>query len=599
MTQDFKLTMDITPRGTVGHWGSIIHFTTGRDCCDFGHRAPGIWFAPNTIDTFALHIGYANDGGWAARPSGMPFQIGKTTRLELLCRGEKITITVDNKVYNYTHDSYRYSGPVTVYGGNPWYPPANCTIMNVCLETYGNPIQPFTCPTTLLPKSYVPRANTILANNITMTQDFILQFDITPKAIVGNWGSIMHFTTGGDCCGFGQRAPGIWFWPGTLELLFVVSDSQHGNFYPTGKFEGCSMNKKSRVVMVCKGKEVTITVDDNVKKFTQPTHRYSGPLTVFGSNPWYPAANCAVENVCLQLLGNSTKVPFRINIGNSNTNEKVVPLPPGLPSTFRLVKHIPQGYSDDYVYRFQGNNLIVRRVDHFGGWGAQTVAEISEGVQPHMSNIAFVRIEGGSMLNMSQLVVLDEYGDNISRGRPQQVNSETYGDANRTKANDGGEAPRPHPQEYHGRGADDLWQVQLAGLKKVSAVIVYNRSDCCQDRMASGFVIKLYAPRPTGGYMTVFVSNKLTAAPVQVIRTFDNNTGEKTVHGNNGTVTCEQYCHGPSSLGWGTGPWNGELPQSWNGAKCVGYAPDIGGCYTTFSRSGAGCVCEPTGTGWK
>lgn len=325
MTQDFKLTMDITPRGTVGNWGSIIHFTTGSDCCDLGHRAPGIWFAPNTLDTFALHVGHANDGGWAARPSGMPFQVGKTSRLELLCRGQNITVTVDSKVYKYTHDSYRYSGPLKVFGGDPWYPSANCTIMNVCLETYGNPIQPFVCASKLLPKSYVPRANTILANNITMTQDYILQFDITPKGTVGPWGSIMHFTVGGDCCGFGQRSPGIWFWPGSLKMLFVISDSQDGNWYPGGQHDGCSLNKTSRVVMVCKGKDVSVSIDNNVKKFTQLSHRYSGPATVFGSNPWYPAANCVIENVCLELLGNSTPVePKWITRMKHGPNWKVV-----------------------------------------------------------------------------------------------------------------------------------------------------------------------------------------------------------------------------------------------------------------------------------
>ena len=352
MTEDYKLSMDITPRGTVGNWGSIIHFTTGGDCCAPSQRTPGIWFAPNTIDTFALHVGFANDGGWAARPSGMPFAIGKKSHFELECKGNQVKVTVDGKVYNYTHDSYRFSGPVRVYGGDPWYPPANCFVQNLCLQ---------------LSKSWT------------------------------------------------------------------------------------------------------------------------------------------------------------VNIGNSNTNEKIVPLPADLPSSARNIKHVPQGYSDDYVYRFEGNNLIVRRVDHFGGWGAQTKAVISEGVMPHIPNVAFVRIEGGTrVLNLSQLVVLDEYGNNISRGRPQQVNSETYGDANKTKANDGGEAPRGHPNEYHGHNNEtgqDLWQVQLDGPRNVASVIVYNRSDCCADRMASGYVIKLYSPNPGGGYRQVFVSSRLNANPVQVVRT--------------------------------------------------------------------------------
>jgi len=139
MTQDYILSMDITPGGSVGFWGSIIHFTTGPDCCALGHRAPGLWFAPGTIDTFALHIGNSNEGGWAARPSGMPFAVGKRSRLIITCKGQNITVQVDDKTYNYTHTGYRYSGKInTVYGSDPWYPAANCSVENVCLQTLGN-----------------------------------------------------------------------------------------------------------------------------------------------------------------------------------------------------------------------------------------------------------------------------------------------------------------------------------------------------------------------------------------------------------------------------------------------------------------------------
>lgn len=137
MTEDFILTMDITPRGTVGNWGSIIHFTTGPDCCDLGQRAPGLWFAPGSIDTFALHIGNSNEGGWAARPSGMPFAVGKTSNLKIECRGQNVAVTVDGKVYNYSHSGNRYTGIIkTVYGSDPWYPAANCSVDNVCLRTF-------------------------------------------------------------------------------------------------------------------------------------------------------------------------------------------------------------------------------------------------------------------------------------------------------------------------------------------------------------------------------------------------------------------------------------------------------------------------------
>lgn len=384
------------------------------------------------------------------------------------------------------------------------------------------PITKFSIQNNMLPETYAIKQNTVLVQSLKMTQDYKLQFVITPRGIQGNWGNIIHLTSDDrDHSSFGSRTPAIWFWPGNLQLhvrIGASSDLNWGIDIP-----GCQLNKESMFSLECRGKSVRIILDGKSYTATHPNWRYSGNVKVYGSNPWYPPAIAEIKDVGLQLLGNSTPVgPWRVDIGNSNSPDKVVPLPAGIPNTARNFKTVSHGYSDDFVYRIEGSNLIVKRVDHFSGWGAHHAVEISEGVMPHIANIGFVRIEGGSLvLNLSQLVVLDEHGNNISRGRPQQVNSETYGDANKTKANDGGEAPRGHPNEYHGAQNDgkDLWQVQLDGLRKVSSVIVYNRSDCCSDRMASGYVIKLFAPNGSGGWNVVFTSNRLTAALVQVVRT--------------------------------------------------------------------------------
>ena len=381
---------------------------------------------------------------------------------------------------------------------------------------------PFKCSTALLPRNITLSRGNVVAR-FTATQDYKLEFDITPISVVGGWGSIFHFSAdGNNCCSQGQRSPAIWFVPGGLGLHARIGDSTNGN-WGYDNVPGCQIGKKSHIILECKGTDVRLTIDSTVHRMTQPTFRYSGPITVFASDPWHDIPKATLENVCLQLHGNSTILPsgpIKINIGNSNSNEKIIRIPTDIPPTFRNIKVVSQGHSDDFVCRIDGNNLVVRRVDNFSGWGANYTAEIIEGVQPHIPNIAFVRIEGGSEpLNLSQIVVLDEKGNNISRGRPQQVNSETYGDANKTKANDGGEAPRGHPNEYHGRGGDDLWQVQLNGTQKVSAVIIYNRSDCCQGRMASGYVIKLYTPNLSGGYKVVFTSKRLNANLVQVVKT--------------------------------------------------------------------------------
>jgi hypothetical protein len=137
VTQNFTLSFDITPTsGAINNWTSIIHFTTGTDCCDLGSRAPGIWFAADTLNNFAVHVGHSTDGSWACRPS-LPssspdsLQVGKTTRFTLSCTGSSITVTLGSTKFNYSQNGRRFEGFVSVYGGDPWYQNANANISNL------------------------------------------------------------------------------------------------------------------------------------------------------------------------------------------------------------------------------------------------------------------------------------------------------------------------------------------------------------------------------------------------------------------------------------------------------------------------------------
>jgi len=136
-----------------------------------------------------------------------------------------------------------------------------------------------------------------------------------------------------------------------------------------------------------------------------------------------------------------------------------------------------------------------------------------------IANVGFVRIEGtgsASYLNMSQLVVLDDKGNNVSVKRPAQSSTLGWGTVAST-GNDGNERPRPHPG-VHGMGSGtDFWQVQLDGPTTVSSVIVYNRSDCCSDRMGTGFVIKLFSPQPNT--VLLWTSERLNSSLTQRIMT--------------------------------------------------------------------------------
>lgn len=72
---------------------------------------------------------------------------------------------------------------------------------------------------------------------------------------------------------------------------------------------------------------------------------------------------------------------------------------------------------------------------------------------------------------------------------------------------------------------------------------------------------------------------------------------EQQTQGNNGTVSCNRYCSGVDG-----GPWNGELPASWGGAKCVRTTDPSVECgkIAGLRPQGIGCICAPDPkSGWN
>jgi hypothetical protein len=65
---------------------------------------------------------------------------------------------------------------------------------------------------------------------------------------------------------------------------------------------------------------------------------------------------------------------------------------------------------------------------------------------------------------------------------------------------------------YHSTGQNAFFQVALSKPTQISSVTVYNRSDCCQDRMV-GYKVYLYDSNNN----LLFTSSPLTANNVQTV----------------------------------------------------------------------------------
>jgi hypothetical protein len=130
--------------------------------------------------------------------------------------------------------------------------------------------------------------------------DYNLSFNIKVTEIVGNWGSIIHFTnTGKDCCGFGDRGPSIWFYPGTTKLYIILGDSIAGGDWGLRETDFVvPLNQVCKFSLSCEGKDIRCSLDNDVYTTTQPGTRPAGDFLVFSSDPWYTPAKASLSQFC-------------------------------------------------------------------------------------------------------------------------------------------------------------------------------------------------------------------------------------------------------------------------------------------------------------
>ena len=124
--QDYTLSFDIIPKGTIPNWGSILHFTADRTDQS---RMPAIWFTPGST---GLHVRTGDSTYWNwGLDATAPLPLNQKSSFKLVCKGKSVTITVSGQTYQLTQPTYRPTGQALVYACDPWWPMANAEISNV------------------------------------------------------------------------------------------------------------------------------------------------------------------------------------------------------------------------------------------------------------------------------------------------------------------------------------------------------------------------------------------------------------------------------------------------------------------------------------
>jgi len=132
---------------------------------------------------------------------------------------------------------------------------------------------------------------------------------------------------------------------------------------------------------------------------------------------------------------------------------------------------------------------------------------------PPYNAVKFIRIQqtNGDWLQLSQVVGYDMNGNNVTVGRPTTSAPPWEPASSSDNVVDGDESVRNHPNEYHSGIPNGHLQINLDSPVRLSYVRIYNRKDCCQDRLRNA-VLQLFDSNGTNVW-----SKQLTGEMVQTV----------------------------------------------------------------------------------
>jgi len=293
---DFSVQFDFNPTAAAGGWANLIHFTTGGNCCGYGQRIPGVWFYAGTT---RLHIrdGHAGDGNAGCDPEEqLPLNEWTTVRMDMTAGGMEVFYNGVSKCTQEGRDRSAFNN-IQVYAADPWH------------ETAAGSMRQLTVIAMDSNDVLVPGATYLTASPMQLVQgtefqpidvplDYEVAFTITPTAAVGGWGNIIHITAdGGNCCNYGQRIPGVWFYPGSTRLHIRDGQGSNGN-------DGCDPEDLLPI-----GEPTTVRIDinpENLQVYYNDELKCEGNrgerseftnAQVFASDPWHDAANAVVDDL--------------------------------------------------------------------------------------------------------------------------------------------------------------------------------------------------------------------------------------------------------------------------------------------------------------
>jgi len=306
----YSVSLDIYANSFVNAWQSIIHVTgTGGNCCGYGDRTPGLWFHGSANSQSKLHICSAVNGNGNACYNSGSFNVGTWFNVKVtqqLIKGVyKYWIDIDgNKVHEWDNSQAREFNDVKVYLTDPWYHNLNGKVRNLEIVTPLDPPPPVQAVEVLNRASEAALGKGSLCGTINIEQTYSVELEVKANSFVNAWQSIIHFTgTGGNCCGYGDRTPGLWFWASgssSSKLHICSAVSNNGNHcYNSANFNtGSWISIKITQAFVNGAYPYTIDINGAQVYSTTNSNAKAYPNTkVYCADPWYHQLNGSIRNL--------------------------------------------------------------------------------------------------------------------------------------------------------------------------------------------------------------------------------------------------------------------------------------------------------------
>ena len=140
-----------------------------------------------------------------------------------------------------------------------------------------------------------------------MTTQYIVKFQFQPKVFQGGWTNILHLTTGGNCCGYGNRIPGVWFHGSnggakTNKLHICSSVNGNGNncYNSAGVPKGQWTSVEISQLLIDGSYQYTVKLDGKVvHPVVMKRVQAFANVKVYAADNWYNAAQGNIKNLVI------------------------------------------------------------------------------------------------------------------------------------------------------------------------------------------------------------------------------------------------------------------------------------------------------------